>query len=177
MKYHIEITEEDYIKFNIYHINNSAAGKKAKKISAISSLLLGVVIMALAYVVCNHFSLTLPYTAGCLVIVAAYVGFSTFYKQNKGFEKKFRKFTERQKAEGILSYTKVKDVEFLDDEIIEQTEDSTTHINYDKLEKTVIVEDYIYYYKNSQYATIIPFSALGDDKDKVISFLQSRINK
>jgi len=177
MKYHIEITEEDFIKFNIYHFNNSAAGKKAKKMSMIFSLLLGAVIMALAYVVCNHFNLALPYTTGCLVIVAAYVGFSTFYKQNKGLEKRIRKLMERQKKDGALPYTRVKDIELLDDEIIEQTEEGTTHIDYNKLEKAIIVEDYIYYYKNSQCATIIPFSALGDDKDKVISFLQSKVNK
>lgn len=177
MKYHIELTEEDYIKFNIYHFNNSATGKKAKKISIIFSLLLGIVIMALAYVVCNHFGLTLPYTTGCLVIVAAYVGFSTFYKQNKGLEKRIRKMMERQKKGGSLPFTKSKDVELLDDEILEQTEDSTTHIDYNKIEKLVIADDYIYYYKDSQCATIIPHSALGDDKDKVISFLQSKINK
>lgn len=176
MKYHIHLTEEDYLNYNIYTFTHSAVGKRSKKISVLLMVFLSALLSAVLFNICYkalEFSMLISVIAAILFFIYSIV--YSFFSYKRKLPKRLRKAIDVTKKDGSLPFSENSDIELTEDEFIERTDKKTIQLQYKDLERIEITETYIFLYLDSQSACIIPYSALGDDKDKVAAFLKSKI--
>lgn len=175
MKYHIEINEKDYIDFNIYHFHHSEIGKKTRQRVWIFSILLCIVFAVTIFLLCDSMNMQKLFPIIGTGIYLLIVIYNMLFRYKSRVRKGIIRNLERQKKDGALPFAKSKDIEFLENEFFEITEEATIHIPYENFVRVEYTEDWIYMYMDSQRASLIPYSALGDDKDKVVEFIKSKI--
>ena len=67
-------------------------------------------------------------------------------------------------------------IEFTDEEVIEETDIGVSRVKYDKLETLCLCDTAMYLYLNSQQAIILPYSQIGEQKEKIVSILKEKSN-
>lgn len=77
--------------------------------------------------------------------------------------------------DGKLPYSKHYTVEFSDDEYVETTENSVSHTKYSNVNKVIYADDAMYLFVDAQQATVILYSCLGEDKQKIIDFIKQKV--
>lgn len=176
MKYSINITEEDFLRFNIEHIKISKSGKIATGLLCISCILLtalgGIVFFSIAK---GYSYPTFIPTTETIVLVIFMIIYLAFFRQ-KIFNKTLKRMIKLQKKDGKLPFTENSTIEFCEEEIYESTESSSNHIKYSELTKVHYTDNEMYLYIDSQRALIIPYSQLGEDKEKVVNFIKQKTN-
>lgn len=177
MKYTITLTEEDFLKFNIEHMKISKMGRLAEKLIWLFCALMtaagGILFFSVAKG--DDYPVYVPIieTVGLVVVALTYM---LFFRQ-KQFNKTLKRMIKLQKKDGKLPFSENSVIEFGDDEIFETTENSNSHIKYDELTNVYFTDNEMYLYINSQQAFIIPYSQLGDDKEKVVDFIKQKTGR
>ena len=86
------------------------------------------------------------------------------------------KSIKTQKKDGKLPFSENTVVEFTDDEVIEESKMGISRVKYDKIERLCICDTVMYLYVNSQQAIILPYSQIGNEKDRIIALLKEKSN-
>lgn len=81
------------------------------------------------------------------------------------------------KKDGRLPYHADSEIEFLDNMIVERTEQGESHLNYKDIENVYFENDYIHIFYSAIQAIIIPCHCLGEDKEIVVEFIKQKINQ
>jgi len=180
MKYDFIMTEEDYLKFNVESYKNSHAYKVMNKITYAAL----AVVTAFLVVIFFYFSIKngMPIYVSIFetVFLLIFCGIYLFFKfrpksRNKSAVRVCKRALKMLEKDGKLPYSKHYTVEFSDDEYVETTENSVSHTKYSNVNKVIYADDAMYLFVDAQQATVILYSCLGEDKQKIIDFIKQKV--
>lgn len=176
MKFNINISEEDFIKFNLQHFKISHVGKRTTKLAWLISVMV-VVISAMVFFYTAKSDGSPLYIP---IILTVFMGLAMLiymlFINKKATERSLLKSIKTQKKDGKLPFSENTVVEFTDDEVIEESKMGISRVKYDKLERLCICDTVMYLYVNSQQAIILPYSQIGNEKDRIIALLKEKSN-
>lgn len=168
MKLEYEITKQDYIDFNIYHMNHSITMKRSL---FIQRFFIPIIFLILPIFLVKITDTPLLYWFGVFIIsfVLWIIYYPKFFK--KSVERNISKMLEEGKTTGILGnhiflYT--------EEGVVDKTEFSET--SYNLIEKVVESEAHIFIYVSAVMAYIIPIRIFGsvDEKENFLNILNKR---
>ena len=158
---HITLTEEDYLNFNIFHVLDSASGKKQIRKSRILLISITAVLAVLLILVMGWTTFTTVY-----VILLAL--FTLIYNLlfNKIIQWNIKSQIKQMKKTGKLPYDSVTKYEFHEDTFAEITADKHVEMSYSTLERICVVQDrFLYLYTSSVVAHILPMEQIKAQVD------------
>lgn len=160
MKLEYEITKQDYIDFNIYHMNHSITMKRSL---FIQRFFIPIIFLILPMFLVKITDIPLWYWFGVFIILCVLwiIYYPKFFI--KYVERNISKMLDEGKTTGILgnhifSYTK--------EGVVDKTEFSET--SYNLIEKIVESEAHIFIYVSAVMAYIIPIKIFGSAEKKEI---------
>lgn len=175
MKYNIHVTENDYVKMNVYQMQNSKIGKRTKALLNVSVLLLSLAFIVFCFANADEtLSLAVPIIES-VIVVAVLLVFVTVLSP-KFLKQSVKLAIKSAKADGKLPYSPELVIEFTDTMIIEHTDTTDTRLMYKDIEKICQTEDALYIFIDSSRAFLIPYADLGSDTQKVIDFVKEKQN-
>lgn len=179
MKYNFTMTEDDYLKFNVENYKYSHAYKVIFKFIVIFVVIFTILMsyVFFYYSLKNSMPRFMPMieTAFLVIFDFVYLFIATRPKNmNKSISRSCKRTLKMLKKDGKLPYSQHYTVDFLDDEYIETTENSVSHIKYGDVNKVIYSDDALYLFIDAQRATVILYSCLGEDKQKIIDFIKQK---
>lgn len=169
MKFHVTLTEEDYIAFNLDAMRHYPDAKKNMLLGRLTGLFFSVFVMLV--LLAFHASEIVLLISG---ISLAYFSAVSFFRFPSMRERGVRKKIERAAKEDKLPYEPEKDIEFTDTEIITTTEKSMRRVAYCDIIRIVETPFRLYLYDGLYQANILPLRCLGDEKDALLAFLKEK---
>ena len=169
MKFHVTLTEEDYIAFNLDAMRHYPDAKKNMLLGRLTGLFFSVFVMLV--LLAFHASEIVLLIGG---ISLAYFSAVSFFRFPSMRERSVRRRIERAAKEGKLPYEPEKDIEFTDTEIISTTEKSMRRVAYCDIIRIVETPFRLYLYDGLYQANILPLRCLGDEKDALLAFLKEK---
>lgn len=160
MKLKYNLTEEDYINFNIAHMKNS---KSLKRTMMINRFLTPLIFLVMPFVLDEISNISFWYWA--VIFVLTYILWVVLYEKNvyKINIKRIRKMLEEKRNESLIGERILE----IDGENIRIINDRGENIIYIKSIKNIIENDeYIFIYINSISAIIIPIKVFKSIEDK-----------
>ena len=154
MKFQVNINENDYYEFNIFHSLKSPYGEKNIRSSRIIIAVLGV-IAALLILVFHGF--TKDAVIYIIPLVAVIVILEILWKRIilSGIKETLKQL----KKKGKMAYSPYAELEFSENSFTEITEEEKTERKYSSIERISIVENkYIYIHTNNLAAVIMPMN-------------------
>ncbi len=169
MKFHVTLTEEDYIAFNLDAMRHYPNVKRAILVVRLIPLFVSAFVVLLMLAL--HASETVVAICG---IVLAYISVVSFFRVPSWHDKGHRKQIQRMLEEGKLPYEPESDIEFTDTEMIQTTEKSMRRVAYGDIIRIVETPCRLYLYDGPYRAYILPVRCLGDEKDALLAFLKEK---
>jgi Ca2+/Na+ antiporter len=160
VKLKYNLTEEDYINFNIAHMKNS---KSLKRTMMINRFLTPLIFLVMPFVLDEISNISFWYWA--VIFVLTYILWVVLYEKNvyKINIKRIRKMLEEKRNESLIGERILE----IDGENIRIINDRGENIIYIKSIKNIIENDeYIFIYINSISAIIIPIKVFKSIEDK-----------
>ena len=168
MNIHYELTEEDYINFNLYHIKHSKMGKRSLLLQRIVTPFLYIIVAYLFSMIGNLPFLPLFITF--FIVSALWVIFypKYFYRL---IARNAKKMIKEGKNDDLLGKHQLKMTE---EGLVDTTANKETKVTWTGI--TAIQEDdgYFFLYNSSVSAYILPKREL-DHVDVVRQYIQSRV--
>lgn len=167
MKFTVNLSENDFFKFNEYYMKHSAQGKK----STFTARLLLPAVFLLIMVIC------LIANTGMLVILLEAVIFTItsivwVIKVPSMISGNIRKSLETAKKDGKLPFHETAEFEFAETEIIETAPGSVKTVKYSDITSVDPTDDYIYIFYGAAQAFVIPRHCI--ENYDLESFLKSK---
>jgi hypothetical protein len=168
MKLEYEITKQDYIDFNIYHMNHSVSIKHSL---FIQRFIFPIIFLILPIFLVKITDIPLWYWFDVSIIssILWIIYYPKFLKKSVG--RKVSKMLEEGKTTGILGNHIFS---FTEEGVVDKTEFSET--SYNLIEKVVESEAHIFIYVSAVMAYIIPIRIFGsiDEKENFLNILNKR---
>ena len=167
MNIHYELTEEDYIHFNLYHIKNSKMGKRSLMLQRIVSPFMFIIIAYLFAKIGNQPFLPLLLTFSVLSIIWIMYYPKYFYSL---IARNTKKMIKEGKNDDLIGNHKMK---LTKEGLVDTTANKETKVTWSGI--TSIEEDdgYFYLYNSSVSAYILPKREL-DHVDEVRQYITSK---
>lgn len=168
-----ELTEEDYINYNLDHSKKSPSMKKSILIQRI----MGPVIFVIAPFVIIQFS-EIPLWYWLMIFGLSSIAWFVYYPKYTMWEikRRVKKMLEEGNNENLFNQRKL----LLTDEGITETSSiGASNISWDKIESLEETEDYLYIYISSVSAHIVPkriFENL-DEQEEFVGKIAKEINR
>jgi hypothetical protein len=168
MELKYNLTEEDYIKFNLFHINNSESANKSLKTQRFVTPFVYIIF---AYVFANLADIPFLYALIPFLIVGLlWVIFYPKYFQTRILNQT-KKMIREGKNEGLLGeHTMI----LSDDGIVDSNPNGETRVNWSGIIKFQEDEANLYVYNSSVSAYIIPKRDLTD-VENVREYIKSKL--
>ena len=157
----IFLTEEDYIAFNIFHLNRSVYGKKHQRVLRI---MLAVIFAAAALL--NFWAEGISPVTVAYALLLGFLGLmmTVFFGKFSGFLTKLS--IGNLKKSGKLAFSPEARVGFTDEGVLEITPDGRTEKRWESMERLCIREGKVWYlYMNNSAAFILPEEQLRAQTD------------
>lgn len=168
----INLSEDDYLAFNIFHSFESANGKKTVKKTRLIFTLAMAILAALFMLVMGLSTFSVVYTILLLLFTLLYM---VFFK--KILTHRMKAQIKRLKELGKLPFDPVSTLEFYENKMVETTASRRTEQGYNHFERICIVKDrYILLYHSSLSAYILPVAQINaqlNQKD-FVAFLSTK---
>ncbi len=166
----INMTENDYLKFNEYYLEHSKTGKRITTNTRI--LLPFFLLCILAILITFHADLTL-----ILIIAAISVIISIIWQfiVPKILKHSLKNNLTQTKKDGKLPYSENAVLEFKEDAISETTDNSTLNIKYSEIISAGFTEEYIFLFFDSTRAFTIPRRCVNSEF-AIDDFLKNKID-
>ena len=169
MKFHVTVTEEDYIAFNLDAMRHYPDAKKNLLIGRLTGLFLSAFVMLMLLAL--RASETVLVIGG---IILAYFSADSFFRFPSMRERSVRRKIERAAKECKLPSEPEADIEFTETEMIQTTEKSMRRVAYSDIIRIVETPFRLYLYDGPYRAYILPLHCLGDEKDALLAFLKEK---
>ncbi len=166
MKYKIDLTDDDYFRFNLFYANHSKAGKRSMKMARIV-----LPVLALSFLLVLFLAGARPGLLATEAVVLAVVVIVWYLRVPKIMERNIRKNIDRIKADGKLPYHAASEIAFEDTMIVEKNEMGEFHVAYSDIETIYPGEAYLYIFYGAIQAFIIPYRCLGKDTRQVVEYV------
>ena len=169
MKLDVHLTDEDYIRFNIFHMFNSPQGKKSVLIGRLAGFFVAILAVVIFLIAGAETGLLIT-EIGFLIAfsVVWYLGYPSSVKRRT------RKTISRMKVSGRLPYNADSVVEFGDDEIISESERGREITKYSSINGIYEDESCVYLYKGAMEAIILPDSCLPEGREGFLKFIKGK---
>ncbi len=168
MNLEYQITKQDYIDFNIYHMTHSVTMKRSL---FIQRFIFPIIFLVLPIFLIRITAIPLWYWFTTFIISS--ILWVVFYPKSlkKSVKRKISKILEEGKNTGILGNHIFS---FTEEGIVDKTEFSET--KYSLIEKVVESETHIFIYVSAVMAYIIPIRIFGsaDEKNNFLNILNNR---
>ncbi len=172
MTFHIQVNEEDYIQFNIYHAFHSKQGKKTLLLGRLLCFFFSACIITILLLAGIGRSLLLGEIVGLLVISTVWcLTYSTHTK------KRIRKAIQAMKKEGKLPYNEEATIEFGETEIVESTAREINKTAYSEIIDICETEDYLYLKKGAVNYIILPIRCLEGKAAELADFIRKKTSQ
>ncbi len=174
-QFNVNVTEQDYIDYNMFVLTRTPSGKKQImkiKITATAIYAVGV-LAALLIIGLSKISLVIAICAlaGCIVYHISF---------NKSMKNSFIRQMETMKKNGNLPYSPCSVLQFYDKSFIEITQMHKNETAYAAIERIDIVDNkIIYIFINSTLAYLLPLAAFSsaEQYNAFSDFIKARCNK
>jgi len=173
-KLDINLTEDDYLEYNLFHAMQSNTGKKQIRKSRIFLAVVTVILIAIVFLIlgCTFFSITYA------ILLGLFMGLYILFLVNV-VKRNIKSQIKKLKKTGKLPFDAVSRLEFHEDKIIEITDSKRIEQGYEVLERICIVGDrFVYLYYSSIGAFILPVPQIKNqiDQDDFLNFLFQKCN-
>lgn len=170
MKFKINLTDDDFIAFNIYYIFKSKGGKRSITIGR-SSVLIVAILAIIAFAVARGASKVLLVEAVVLLVIAIL----WFFLYPNLIKRSVAKRLLKMRREGNLPYETEVELDFSESQVSEKTESSFRETPYSDFSQIQETDQYIYLEKHTAESMIIPLRCV-EDKNALLGFLREKIN-
>lgn len=168
----INLNEDDYLAFNIFHAFESTRGRKTVIKSRLFLILTMVILAALVVLVRGWTTFSVTYAILLLLFTLLYM---LFYK--KILLRNMKAQIKRVKKTGKLPLDPVSTFEFYEDKLVEITPSTRTEQKYEALERICVVAGrYVFLYNSSVGAYILPEAQIKAqiNQEDFIDFLSKK---
>lgn len=166
------VSENDYIEFNRYHVQNSMAGKRSRKI-ALYIILAALLLLLVTDIISGNmgkitYTLIIYLVIGILMLLLLVPMMRWNIKLNIKLIKK----------SGRLPYENEVYLRFEDDLLIDKTPLTEIKTSYAKLERIAVGTSGVYLYNSAISAILIPNSAFANAAQKYdfLQFIHKKTN-
>ena len=174
-KFNVNLTEQDYINFNKFHILKSDFGKKTNKHFKIIIIVLLIIATIITFIM-NGIKVGI---AGLLVF--SLIGILTLLLTDKFLFLSTAATVKSLKKTGKLPYSPSSVVEFDEEGYIESNETEKNERKYSVIENVTVSEEYtaVYVFVSSASAVILPYSAFKSREElfAFIEFMKTKCSK
>lgn len=163
---HYELTEEDYIRFNLSHIKRSKTGKRM----LLQQQVIGpIIFLGAAFALATWFQATDWWLYG-IYGVSSILWFLYYPKYfERHIRKQTRRFIEERGNEGLIG---LHTLDMNEEGLRDQNEFGETRVSWSGIQEVVEEDDYVYVYNTSVSAYILP--KRGQDMEEVRRWLKAR---
>jgi uncharacterized membrane protein len=154
-----EITENDYLFFNMYHFENS---KTVKNTFALIRFIFPIIFLFLSLRSWINFEGLNPVSIFAFVFACVWLIFFPKWMK-KSVENRTRKIIREGNNKGLLGKKKL---EINEDYIIETDQNAESKHKWNVIEKVVNTQDYIFIYASAVSAYIIPINAFKSKEER-----------
>ena len=170
MKFNINVTEQEYIKFNIFFNFHSSVGKRALLFGRLTLPAVAALAVFILCVAGSDRSFILTEALVLLIVSIIWiVGYPGIFKRQ------LTKNFQRMKKDGKLPYHEKETIEFLDSEVVAVSEDEEMHKKYADIEKVWVTGEFIMITIDSMRAFILPVRCLDNRKEELLDFLKTKV--
>ena len=171
MTYHIQLSDEDYLRFNMFHVRCSPMGRRqVRKLRVLYPVVCAVTTAVLFLIM----RVREPAVMALELAVMAAVAVILCVRVPRDLEKNVERNIRRMKMDGKLPYDADSEVELDETGIVSRTDRGETRIGYKDVEGIYSESDYLYIYFGAVQALIFPARCLGGEKENVTAFLRER---
>ncbi|WP_186671489.1 YcxB family protein [Sporosarcina sp. BP05] len=168
MEIHYNLTEEDYINFNLYHIKNSETGKRALAVQRFLSPLFFIIISYVYAAISDMPFLPLFITFFIMSILWIIFYPKHFYKL---IARNAKKMIKEGKNDGLIGHHQLKMTE---EGLVDTSLNKETKVTWSGITSFKEDEGYYYLYNSSVSAYILPKREI-DHADEVKQYIQSKV--
>ena len=169
MKYKINFSEEDYIRYNVFASKHLRLGRRSRNITRFSIPFFALCILLIFIVSGKDSDLIMIEAAFLAVLSVVWIALTP-----KMVDSSIRRNIKKAKKDGKIPTFSEAEIEFRDDDIVEKTQRSVSQVKYEDVEKVYFTKNYIYIFVGVVQAIVIPRSCLGGDWEKVKQFLTEK---
>jgi hypothetical protein len=160
MKINYELTKDDYIQYNIFHLSYS---KTAKNAMLLQRFLVPIMFMLLSFLFSRVSEIPLWLWLVCFSI-ASIVWVIAYPKYIRSIiRKRASKMLNEGRNTGMLGK---QSIELTEDGIVKTNESSESKSKWNIVENIVETKDYIFIYISAVMAYVIPTRAFSDNEEK-----------
>jgi hypothetical protein len=171
MEIEYNLTEEDYLHFNLFHIKNSKTGKK----SLLIQRLIGPVIFIMAAFIFAEIDEELSFTLLLSIFIILSILWYLFYP--KYFFGYVKRHTKKLISEGTNNGLIGKHVMTLDESgVTDISTTSETKVNWSGIQELKEDKEYLFLYNSAVSACILPKRDLENPED-IKKFVLGKIEK
>ena len=172
MKFYLTVNDEDYIKFNEYHVMNS---KSCAGMLWLTRLILPVM-AALVIVIMKLAGISIGLLiAECIALAVLTVVWQ--FKAKKILARSVKTSVEKLKKDGKLPYSPEAEIEFADTELIETTARSVQRWNYDEIRSVGDTQEHIFILIGAMQGMILPKRCLNGKENGLLNVLKEKMHK
>ena len=170
-KFNVNITEQDYLDFNVFAGTKTPQGKKTVLRSRL--IIAGVVLFALLLIWITDKGGTVSLVTTPLFLLMLL--YFQLYHVRK-MKNSMKAYIQNLKKHGKLPYSPCSTVEFNDESIIETDENSATERKYSVIEAIAVDKTSVYVFIGVAQAFILPFSSFEsrEQMDAFIEFISAK---
>ena len=169
MKFHLSITEEDYIAFNIHHAFHSESSKKVITFGRfVPTLVCAVLFMILLLAGMER---RLLIVEGVILLGLSIAG---YFKYPDIYKKTHRDYILKLKKEGRLPFSPETDLEFTETEMIETAPDGVKHTPYDAVIAIDETAEHVFIKIGALQSFILPIRCLDGRKQELLDYLRNK---
>lgn len=168
----VNLTDQDYLDYNIFHMLKSPYGKKiVTRMRLYVALLVGAAVFFML--------LREGYLASAVYGVAVYIVIFVLLQLflPKSYVWVLKSQMKDLKKKGKMGYSPVADMAFLDESFVETTPDNRTEQKYSSVERvSVVTGKCVYLHTNSVAAYILPQACFdsGEQYEKFLAFIRTK---
>jgi len=155
----VNLTEQDYFNYNLFHVRNTIIGKKTYNSLRILFISLFILLTAVLFIVDDLYVYII---LGPFVIAYGiyYIGFF-----NHAYMKLIKSNVKKHKKQGVKLYEESFQITYDDDSYTLKIDNSEVKSSYSKISDIFEGNHCFYLYENKLAANIIPYHSIGDEND------------
>ncbi|MBR3107318.1 MAG: YcxB family protein [Clostridia bacterium] len=169
MVFHLNVTDEDYVAFNVYHLFHTKA-YRPRLLAARCFRAICTVLVVLALLVAGA-PILITLAVGAVMAVGSVIG---FLRYPSSLAQTTAKNIDKLKKEGKLGYDPESTLELTEDEIISVTDRSRKVWKYDEIIRVGQDEERLFLMTGSLTALILPRRCLDGQDEALLSLLRKK---
>ncbi len=169
MRIQVQLTDDDYIAYNIAYQFHSKEGKNVLLMGKLIPVVLSLVFVVV-FILCRFSKITIISEA---VILTGLCIWSVLTYDSR-IKKQIRRRVMRLKEQGKLPYEQNATIDFSDEMIMYYSPNSTRKVEWSVVQNIWVDREYIFLVTGAVEAIIFPFRCLNGAQQQLIAYMSDR---